>query len=201
MKTHPPNGYLSQWVLDQFGPEYRGYGIDVGASDGVSINTTYNLEKEHGWTIISVEPNPQFKLGLKSRRAWVDTVACSDIPGDDVDFYVNPNYPECYSGLIVDKRSATEADGAKTFERIRVPVRTLDQILNKWELPRLDLLAVDTEGTELDVLRGCDLKRWKPKTVIVESWEERGPADEYLQWLGYVKQMRSAHNNCYTLEG
>jgi FkbM family methyltransferase len=198
--TYQPNGALSQWVAEQFDPDYRGYGIDVGASDGISINTTYVLEKHNGWTIVSCEPNPDFHKHLKATRTWVEVCAVSDVSEDHVEFSVNPNYPECYSSLKPDARAATEADGCKNWHTAIVPVRTLDQILEKWEFPRLDLLAVDTEGTELDVLKGCDLKRWKPKAVIVESWDEVGPADEYLLGLGYVHKWRSKHNNAYVLE-
>ena len=78
MSKHPPNGYLSQWILDQFPEGYRGYAIDVGASDGVSVNTTWALERAHAWTVLSVEANPEFRDQLIRERAWVEMCACAE---------------------------------------------------------------------------------------------------------------------------
>ena len=50
-KIWPHNGTLAQWIADQFEPGYIGYGIDVGASDGVSINTTFNAQTTNVLTI------------------------------------------------------------------------------------------------------------------------------------------------------
>lgn len=192
MKVHPPNGLLSEWIRRQFAPGHRGWCIDVGASDGVSVNTTYLLEKQFDWYVLSVEPNPAYWPLLKRTRTWVSCVACDSEPGRKP-FYVNPHNPEAFSSL-----RPAHADAS---ERIEVQVRTVDQLLAQWEFPQLDCLCVDTEGTELDVLKGCDLERWKPRALVIESWDpDGGDVRPYVEALGYVRRDRNVHNDLYTRE-
>jgi FkbM family methyltransferase len=204
-KIWPPNGTLSQWILDQFPPGYIGWGVDVGASDGISINTTYALEASHRWTILSVEANPGFGPLLKQHRARVQMCAVSSEEGSGT-FHINEDNWESFSSLRPTTR--TDVPGAGNvpvaveakWRTIEVPIWTVDGLLALWEFPRLDLLCVDTEGTELDVLRGCDLARWKPRVIVTECWDKVGPIDPYLESFGYVKSARSVHNDCWKLK-
>ena len=51
-----------------------------------------------------------------------------------------------------------------------MPVRTLDEILTEARAPSpIDLLSVDVEGHELDVLRGFDFARWRPRLILLED--------------------------------
>lgn len=197
MKVWPPNGHLSQWILEQFPTGYKGWGLDVGASDGISINTTFALEKHHGWTIVSVEANPDFYPALKHSRAMVEKCALGSEPKDSVEFHIHEQNPEAFSSLKPQVRPHLHPQGDMSWKKVVVPVRTANQVLDKWEFPRLDLLAVDTEGTELDVLMGCDLEKWKPKVVIVESWDGVEEADKYLESRGYKLVARNIHNNLH----
>jgi FkbM family methyltransferase len=197
-KIWPHNGTLAQWIADQFPRGYLGCGIDVGASDGISINTTYGLEAM-GWTIVSVEANPDFYPLLLKHRAFVEKCAAGKESGTSA-FHINTQNPEAFSSLSPTKRQDVEgwlyARDAK-WKQVEVPVRTIDEIAARWELPRLDILCVDCEGTELDVLKGCDIERWKPKVLIVEVWDKVGPIDIYLEGFGYKKSARNVHNDCW----
>ena len=198
-KVWPPNRNLSKWILDQFEPGYVGYGIDVGASDGISINTTAALELDHRWTIVSVEANPAFASVLKHYRARVEMCACSDKPGEAT-FSVNTVNPEAFSSLRPQFREDLCPSDGVSFKAVTVPVKTVDQIIAAWEFPRLDLLCVDTEGTELDVLSGCDIARWNPRVIVTECWDKVGPIDPYLESFGYVKRARNVHNDIFVLD-
>lgn len=194
----PPNGNLAQYILDQFEPGYIGWAVDVGASDGVSINTTYHLENPHRWTVLSVEANPDYAPMLRKYRARVELCACSDHEGEEI-FHVHQENPEAFSSLKPTPRADVyPTDGqTMTWKTVRVPVRTIEQLLAKWEFPRLDVLCVDTEGTELDVLKGCDLAKWQPRVIVTECWDKVGPIDPYLEALGYKKTARSVHNDIF----
>ncbi len=195
----PPNANLSQYILDFFEEGYAGHAVDVGASDGISINTTYALEASHRWTVLSVEANPDFGPLLKKHRAWVEMCACSDHAGL-ADFHIHNENPESFSAL---KKAAYRQDiwpnEPMTWKVVQVPVATVNQLLAKWEFPKLDVLCIDTEGTELDVLRGCDLEKWKPKVIVTECWDRVGPIDLYLEAAGYKKTARNVHNDIFVL--
>jgi FkbM family methyltransferase len=60
-------------------------------------------------------------------------------------------------------------DGLKVVEH-KVPVRKLSAILDEHAAGRvIDFLKIDVEGTELSVLRGADLRRHRPKIIVLES--------------------------------
>ena len=202
-KECPPNGHLSQWIIDQFEPGYRGWCVDVGASDGISISTTWSLEKVHYWGVLCVEANPDFGPALKQRRMWVEMCACSDRSADSAEFHVNEENPESFSALKIAEHPLVRkwADPQKAglpWKKIRVPVKTLDELLAKWEFPRLDALCVDVEGGELEVLKGCDLERWKPRVIVSEAWDS-GHEYPYLYKHGYRMVARNVHNDLYKL--
>ena len=192
---YQPNGHISNWIKSQFPEGYVGYGIDVGASDGVSINSTYLLEKRDRWTILSVEANPYFKPILLQQRAFVKMCAVASQPSDGADFHINLDNLEAYSALKVTSHPKMRAEAGERWAVTKVPVRTLEQLLAEFEFPGLDVLCIDVEGGELDVLEGCDLVRWRPKAIVVECWNA-GAHDEYLRQFGYRNVWRSADNDC-----
>lgn len=206
-KCFPPNSHLSQWIAAQFPQGYRGWAVDVGASDGISINTTFVLEKSFLWSVLSVEANPDFEKTLKLARMWVEMCACASEPQDEAVFHIHEQNPESYSALLpIPGEAMSGGDWSKTdlrkmsWKEAKVRVKTVGQLLEKWEFPRLDALTVDVEGGELDVLKGCDLKKWKPKVVITECWHHVSPIDTYLEALGYKKTARNVHNDLFVLE-
>ena len=193
--TLPVNAAMSNWIKGQFPEGYRGYCIDVGASDGMFINSTWVLEKHHRWTVLSVEANPYMKPLLLKRRAFVKSCAVGSSSADDVDFHMNADNLEAFSALSPVKnhpRFQQEAGGR--WETVKVNVRTLEQLLAEAEFPILDALCIDVEGGERDVLAGLDLGRWHPKVVVVESWEEGG-LDDALP--GYNRVWRQEANDAY----
>lgn len=194
-----PNGHVSGWIRSQFPEGYVGFGIDVGASDGVSINSTYVLEKRDRWTILSVEANPYFKPILLQQRAFVKMCAVASQPSDGADFHINLDNLEAYSALKVTNHPKMLKEAGERWAVTKVPVRTLEQLLAEFEFPRLDALCIDVEGGERDVLDGLDLGRWLPKTIVIECWEA-GQHDEHLKQFGYKNVWRSADNDCFSRE-
>jgi len=193
---YPPNEGISRWILNLFPAGYVGYCVDVGASDGMSINSTYLLEKECRWTVISVEANPFFKPMLMKQRAFVKMCALSNKPADDAMFHMNLDNLEAYSSLRPSNHPRMLEEAGERWATVKVPVRTLEQLLAEFEFSRLDALCIDTEGTELDVLGGIDLKKWTPLGIVVESWD-KGGHDAYLAQFGYERMWRSVDNDCY----
>ena len=193
----PPNSEVNYWLASQFPRNYRGWCIDVGASDGLFINSTVLLEKQFLWTVLSVDANPAYKHLLMKNRAFVKICAVGRKPAEGVDFHVNCDNLEAFSALNpVKNHPRYKEEAGKRWETIKVPVRTLDQLLAEWEFPKLDALTVDVEGGERDVLAGLDWDRWNPKVVLLESWEE-GDLDTEMNPRGYERVWRSAQNDAY----
>jgi hypothetical protein len=84
--------------------------------------------------------------------------------------------------------------------QIRGARKDRDQILEKWEFPSLDVMSVDVEGGEIEVFKGTDLNRWKPKVIVSEAWEP-GSAYPYLSKFGYKLVARNVDNDLYLHNG
>ena len=203
MRSHAGVGYngkLSEVIVNMLELDGPGWGVDVGASDGVTVNSTYGLEKTYGWNILSVEPNIDFAKSLRYHRAFVEFCACSDKPGRQV-IRINDDNPEAFTSLKPTKRRDLPGIEKVKWRDVEVKVDTVDRLITKWEFPRLDLLCVDTEGTEKDVLVGANLDKWKPKVIVSESWDEDGgEVKKYLEVNGYERVMRLHHNDIYLRE-
>lgn len=150
-----------RWISDNIPlPQDGGFFVEVGASDGTDGSNTLHFERDCGWKGLLIEPNPSEFAKLGFRKCLVDYRAAGVTPGT-ADFTIHPT--ACLSGL---SRPHTPAIGTRS---IPVRVETLTQILReRGAPPTIDLLSIDTEGTELDVWAGLDLKIFRPMIVIVE---------------------------------
>ena len=64
--------------------------------------------------------------------------------------------------------SKKSGKGAKLIKRIETD--TLDNIIkkSKFIIKKIDFLSIDVEGNELNVLKGLNFKKYKPKVVVLE---------------------------------
>ena len=192
----PPNGEASEWIASFFAPDFAGYCIDVGASDGMSVNSTYLLEHARRWTVLSVEANPYFSKFLRRARAFVEMCGVAAEPKDSAEFHIHLDNLEAFSSLTPAPPTRFHDQVGEKWATTMIPVRTLEQLLETWAFPRLDALCIDTEGTEREVLKGIDLVKWSPRVILVENWEQ-GALDDVLLPLGYKRVLRSADNDGY----
>jgi FkbM family methyltransferase len=194
--------YYSQYGEDfllwrLFGHKVDGFYVDVGAFDGVFLSNTFSFE-QCGWSGICVEPHPKyFPLCKQARpRAVCLNVAC--VSSDDVHavgFYVEELgiLSGIQAGPEDNVRARYQKRGLdfKGFEKLTVPALTLNAILNDHLPPgvEIDLLSIDVEGTELQVLQGLDLRRFRPRVIVIEAnFKEAGKIlDAYLKKFGYIR--------------
>lgn len=184
------------WVLARFPDDFVGYAVEVGAFDGFTGSNTLLLERR-GWTTLAVEPNPDLEGGLRLWRKLYRLCACGAQNLAAAPFHIYNASPSGHSSLAPILDHPTERIEVNDWKIVTVPVRTLDSLLEEAQFPRLDFLSIDTEGTELDVLKGINLEKWTPKIIMSECWDEGGPAIEYLYDRGYDHIHRSLVNDIY----
>jgi len=131
--------------------------IDVGANYGQC--TVVMAERcGNSGTVIAFEPNPHarfllnrnFDLNSLVKRATIESFACSDVTGGEVELYHNNN---ASNSALVRFPGANES--SKPLESFRVPVTTLDSYLAQRALPEPRCVKIDTEGAEIRVLQGA----------------------------------------------
>lgn len=139
-----------------------GYAVDVGANNGICLSNT-KLFEDKGWTVLCVEPNPMLSdEGKKNRKLWAQ-VACGPVDAENLTFTYCGTYPWASgSGFHAYTNKLPKID-------VQVPMRKLDTLLDEFKFPKLDLLSIDVEWSEMEVLRGITLGKWKPTIIISEA--------------------------------
>lgn len=162
-----------------FRNQKAGVFVDVGAAnpDFLSVSALY---RSLGWTIIAIEPNPDFCDMHRARGHDVLQYACGDRDADDVDFSVVDSHGSPYANGHVSYESlsslAIKENYARTVaqmdvRKIKVKLRRLDSILQTHapQVAAIDILSVDVEGWELEVLAGLDFAKYRPRVLIIEN--------------------------------
>lgn len=172
------------FVLAALGEKTGGYFVEVGAGDGVSLSNTHLLETVLGWRGLLIEPNPLFHASIRrNRKAALDARAAYSSGGESVAFV---DYEELSTLLPFKSGDGHDREGRPV---IRVETAMLDDIFAAHGVPgEIDFLSVDTEGSELEVLKGLDFVRYRPRVMTVEHnsvpWRRR-VIIEHLSRRGY----------------
>ena len=172
------------FVLAVLGEKTGGYFVEVGAGDGLNLSNTHLLETVLGWRGLLVEPNPMFHASIRQERtAALDTRAAYSSGGDTVAFV---DYEELSTLLPFKSGDGHDREGRPVLQ---VGTATLDDILAAHGVPgEIDYLSIDTEGSELEVLKGLDLGSYRPRVMTVEHnsvpWRRREIIERLSRW-GY----------------
>lgn len=159
-----------RWLVENLSLPLHGVCVEVGVGRWREYSNSLHFE-ERGWDCILVEPNPDLHAEIRLRRLGQLFPVAAGNQGGSVAFTCE-NEPTV-SGIL---RNPT-GNGCR---RIEVPITTLTEILTEADVTHVDVLSIDTEGTELDVWAGLDLSRWKPRVVIVE-WSTIGLPEDPMK--------------------
>ena len=176
----------------------NGYFVEVGAGNGRKNSNTLWLEEHLDWKGICVEPNPEFKDALnKKRKCIIDHSLVFSESGKIVNF----SQRGYFSGIEghINKRSEHFADVTnQSKETIQKTTSTLEEILDKHKAPRfIDVLTIDTEGSEPEILKVFPFSRYAFGVIIVEvSPETEDKIYNILEPMGYI--LKNKFKNDFT---
>ena len=163
--------------------------IEAGANDGLTQSNTYWFERFRGWRGILVEPVPVMAHACRRNRPRAQVVNTALVATDQVksvrmkaanlmafvsNSFANPDDEKRHLG------NAISVQNLAAVEELEVPARTLSSIIDQLATKRVDLLSLDVEGYEVEVLRGMDITRHRPRYILVET----GKVDAVLETLG-----------------
>ena len=192
MRTVFPDTAEEALKAEFFGAARSGFFVEVGANEPQHGSQTWPLE-QIGWTGVLVEPQPDLAAQLRqSRKARVVAAACSspENAGGAMTLYLSGPHSSLQPELAV-ARSISHGT-------IDVPTRTLDDILVEAGAPTpIDFVSIDVEGHEVDVLRGFDIVRWRPRLILVEDHVTNLATHRYLSGAGYRLIRRTGLNGWY----
>jgi FkbM family methyltransferase len=117
------------------------------------------------------------------------------IPLDDEH---QPSSYRAHEGMGTDHLKVIEKAGAQ-LQKITVPLSSMDVELTKAGFGRVDFAVIDVEGGELELLKGFELRRWKPRVLVVEdnSLGADTRVTEHLAGVGYDPVMWVGANRVY----
>lgn len=180
-----------------------GFYIEVGAYDGVGFSNTYFFEAI-GWSGILIEPTPEFYDRCVVSRPYSRIL--NVVIGDGVTPEMRFSIAEGSSGIGT---LSYAGDNSAQLERIkreggtvtttRIPAYSLNEILKAHQGP-IDFISIDVEGSEMDVLRGFDLGKFRPRVLVIED-NSNGADARAREWLfgcDYEERFRCEHNVFYT---
>lgn len=188
-------------LSNYFDRNYKGVCVEVGAYDGISGSNTYHFEQK-GWKCLCIEPIPESFIKCKSIRNHTINCCVSDYEKDSIEFTVvrlNDNNTSAISSLNIDTRLIESHYSLITnIEKINVNVKTLNTILREINFPKdIDFISIDTENTELDVLKGIDFNVYNIKLLIIENNFNEPMIEEYLMKKNFKKILRNVVNDFY----
>lgn len=170
--------------------------LDLGAHDPVTLSNTYLLYRM-GMCGINVEANPHLITELRRQRPRDKSVLVGVGLKDQTDglfyMYSDTHGRNTFSAAEVD---ANEKLNMSVREMIRLPMRTIDSIVNE-ECNGIypPVLSVDIEGLDYDVLAMADFSKSAPFIICVETRRhDTQRMAEMLAGKGYALYCRMAEN-------
>ena len=149
-----------------FKNQSHGFYIDVGCQHPVMNNNTYLFYKK-GWNGINIDLDKKNidLFNFYRKRDLNLNFAISSQEGErDLFFYHDK------SAINTVEKSVANYQRAQVKEIKKVKTKTLNSIIenSKFNNLTIDFVSIDVEGHELDVIKGFDLKKYKPKVIIIE---------------------------------
>ncbi len=196
--SHPAYDDLDR-KLFAYLPERGGTFVEAGAFDGYWGSNTYWFERFRGWSGVLIEPLPELAERAHAERPRSRVIQCALVPPD----YAQESIELRYGGLMsviagtwdgdeeAHARSGANMQGSDTFV-LRVPARQLSRVLDEASITDIDLLVLDVEGFEPQALSGLDLRRHRPRFLLIEMLresEERSVIETMLG-AGYQAEAR-----------
>ncbi len=170
-------------IRDYFRDRREGFFLDVGCAKPIKGSNTYYLEKHLGWTGIGVDaladygpawieerPNSRFRVHL-----------VSDQSGRTEKFYKSYGIGISSTDQEWAKGKAFGADFPT--EEMQIETITLDELLARENVTKIDLLSMDIEGHEPKALLGFEIERFRPELVVIEGQTEKSKEREIAEYF------------------
>lgn len=148
--------------------------VEAGANDGFRQSNTYYLERFRGWRGVLVEPIPELYDRCVAERPKATVSNCALVSAHEPAGDLRLRYADLGSTAIdEDEYPFDEVNfGWDRVYEVRVPARTLSEVIDDAGVGHIDFCSLDVEGFEVQVLEGLDLKRHAPTYFLVEFWNQ-----------------------------
>lgn len=157
----------------------NGFFIELGANDGISQSNTLHYELYKNWRGLLIEPvKKKFDqcVSVRNNKNFFFNCACvsNNYKKKDINLiYSNLRTITDDSKNLINPKKHLNSDDLKFNEnhnKITCAVRTLNSILNEINAPKkIDFFSLDTEGYEIEILKGIDFEVYKFRYILIET--------------------------------
>jgi len=193
------------WALWETGFKLKkAYYIEFGALNGKDFSNSYVMEKL-GWDGVVAEPHPSYVDRVKqNRKCYFSTKCVFDKTGETVTFHMVRGRP-AMSSIGTHMTQDDKIHLRENYVEHDVETITLVDLLKEASAPKdIDFLSIDTEGSELAILKAFDFDLYNIRLICVEHNDVmREDLYNLLTSKGYIRKFTeiSGHDDYYVREG
>jgi hypothetical protein len=167
--------------------------VDVGAAHYKDGSTTYYLEHHLGWSGVAVDAIAAYGGDYSTYRPRTRFVSflVTDHSGTLEPFF------ELKTKYLMSTQSKEWAErfGRDDYQTVLKPTITLNDLLAKTGVKKIDFLSMDIETGEPAALAGFDIERYRPELVCLEVTE--GVRDRVAAYFAAHSYQRIVRYDAY----
>jgi FkbM family methyltransferase len=152
--------------------------LQIGAHNGLDYDPIAPFVREHHWRGLLVEPQKHVFAQLQANYAGekqlqFENAAIAERAGTFTLYaFAGADAADPASMAASSRRHylTLNSEGRRgSIKPMEVPALTLDGLLTKHGVERVDLLQIDTEGYDFQIIKMIDFNRIKPQLIHFES--------------------------------
>ena len=197
--------FYSQCGQDKFLYKYffrnytkPGFFVELGALDGKKISNSLFFEESLGWNGICIEPLEEYYINLvKNRKCYTfqeviydsnKEVTYISIVGNSCGLSgIKETYDNRHINRINREVISHKNNGLKSIVLQEIKKsRTLNSILEEVNNKEIDFASIDTEGSELNVLKSINWNDTNIKVICIEDNYGNKELHKYLKEKNYT---------------
>jgi len=144
--------------------------LDIGANHPIDLSNTYHFY-EKGYRGVLVEPD--IRICEKINQMRPDDICLNIGIGfdeqEEADFYLMDN--DVFNTFSKEEAEKFQnKNGFKIEDVIKVPLKNVNNIIEKYFKTCPDFVSIDTEGFEMEILKSFNFEKYRPCVFCLETW-------------------------------
>jgi FkbM family methyltransferase len=185
-----------QYIREKFFPDFseKKVMVEVGAGpvDFLSMSKHF---RDFGWRCVCIDPNPKFVESHKKSGNEIYQFACANEEKESTFKIIETQWAQNVNGIsysAIDVKYPLKGPHKKT--EIKVKITKLNSLLEKISISKVDLVSIDTEGWELEVMKGFDTEKYQPKVILLENYLHLPEYEKYMNSINYRLEHKIKYN-------
>lgn len=174
--------------------------VEIGACDGRNGDPIFESVKKFRWRGLLIEPIPDYFKLLQENYSYhkgvrFENVAIDDSPG------IRPMYRDGDRSCSALEYNVNFKNG---YRQELVKCETLENVLAKHKIEKIDLLQIDAEGRDHRIVNNFDLDKYRPLVInfeanILSDKDDVMPCVRRLEEAGYTVYNHSWVNGLFDM--